>query len=68
LEKVFQIEENQSAIGFVAKNNGTQESSNNKKKFVNISIEAHISQFSNNLNCNSEATKETHSYREIKCT
>ncbi len=66
---MFQIEENQSAVGFVTKNNNAnQESSNNKKKFVNISIEAHISQFSNNLNSNSEATKETHSYREIKCT
>ncbi len=53
---MFQIEENQSGVGFVAKNNVNQES-NNKKKFVNINIEAHISQFSNNLNCNSEATK-----------
>ena len=51
---MFQIEENQSAVGLVTKNNANhQESSNNKKKFVNISIEAHISQFSNNLNCNS---------------
>jgi hypothetical protein len=54
---VFQIEENQSGVGFVAKNNANQESSNNKKKYVNINIETHISQFSNNLNCNSEATK-----------
>ncbi len=54
---MFQIEENQSGVGFVAKNNVNQESSNNKKKFVNINIEAHITQFSNNLNCNSETTK-----------